>query len=92
MRRVLSAIGSLLRRLRARRTTAQGLSAVEHEAVTMMDLEGRAAFDVACEQSWQCQFRGGPAAADFWASVAVEIARRTRQRSQRTVVRRAASD
>ena len=92
MRRVLSAIGALFCRLRARRTTAQGLSAVEYEAVTMIDLEGRAAFDVACEQSWQCQFRGSPAAGDFWASVAVEIARRTRQGPQRTLVRRAASD
>ena len=92
MRRVLWAVGSLFRRFRARRTTAQGLTPVEYEAVTMMNLEGREAFDVACEQSWQCQFRGSPAAPDFWASVAVEIARRSRQGSQRTVVRRAASD
>ena len=82
MRRVRPAVGALFRRLRARRTTAQGLTAVGYEAVTMMDLEGRAAFDVACEQSWQCQFRGSPAAADFSASVAVEIARRTRQKSR----------
>ena len=88
MRRVQSIIGSLFRRFRARRKTAQGLTAVEYEAVTMMDLEGRAAFEVACEQSWECQFRGSPAASDFWASVAVEIARRTRQRAQRTSVRR----
>ena len=58
---------------------AQVLMEVEHEAVTMMALEGQGAFEEACEQPRACQSQGSQAAGEFWAAVAVEIAHRTRR-------------
>ena len=57
----------------------QVLTEVEHEAVTMMALEGQGAFAEACEQSRACHSQGSQAACEFWAAIAVEIAHRTRR-------------
>ena len=65
-------------------------SAVEHEAVTLVEIEGPLAYARAREQARLCREQGSVVGYRFWSRVAVEVANRTGRVIGETVAERMA--
>lgn len=63
-----------------RKRRAEGLTAIEYEAVTLIAYEGRDAYGRAREQADYYGKRGSPDGSKFWLEVAAEVALRTGRR------------